>query len=115
MAEVIVWTLVPVGGAPGLRLTAFVGEPFALSIPGEANEAMPIQWKKDGAAISDGGTLNGATATALTVDLEDIADSGSYYTTYQDHSGRELTHGPILVTVIERGSLPAANPWGWPS
>ncbi len=111
LTESVSWTLNPVAGPRGISLSVFVGEAFTLSIPGDVNEAVPVQWKKNSAAVFDGGTLTGASSRALMVDPADIPDSGSYYARYEDGSGTQLTYGPILVTVYVAGSVPTTGPW----
>jgi hypothetical protein len=111
LTESVSWTLKPVAGPRGFSLSVYVGETFTLSIPGDVNEAVPVQWKKDSAVVFDGGTLTGANARALMVDPADIPDSGSYYARYEGSSGTQLTYGPILVTVYVEGSLPATGSW----
>lgn len=62
---------------PASRI-ALPGEAVTLSLVAVGSQPLLYQWRKDGANLTDGGNLSGATANALTLHNVSYADAGAY-------------------------------------
>lgn len=80
-----------------LSLPCFATGPAELSVTAEGT-ALSYAWRKDGAALSDGGRISGATAATLVIDSPSAADAGYYDCQVTSACGSDTT-GAAYVDV----------------
>lgn len=87
-----------------------VGDVLQLSVQFSGLVGTPtFQWEKDGADVVDDVRISGSNAQGLTIDPVQMSDSGIYELTGTDESKGSFSSGPLAVTVVPAGSLPAAG------
>lgn len=85
------------------------GDRLELDVPSPVNGASPIQWSKNNVPLANGGTISGATSTTLVIDPLVTGDTGNYSVTYDDGSKVATMAGPVAITVVPMGALPAVG------
>jgi hypothetical protein len=102
-------------GDPGRSGHRHVGEYFKLELPADADNQQPIQWYKDGQALTDlGGIRLGSQGTVFEIFHLLESDTGSYTATYTDDQGQEQNFGPVAIEVVDHehddhAHMPAAS------
>ncbi len=66
------------GAAVPPAVSVLIGSPIVLTARAAGFGPVTYQWRKDGASLSDGGTVSGATTAVLTIDPSAFTDAGSY-------------------------------------
>jgi len=77
--------------------TVLAGDPVRLDVVA-TGEALAFRWRKDGAPLTSGGAITGATGPTLTIDPAALADAGSYDVVVSGACGA-LTSAPADLTV----------------
>ena len=90
--------------APG---SAIIGTQARLTVSTVGFASPTFQWRKNGDPILDGGTISGATTSALTIDPVSFADAGVYDVVVTDGCGSTVS-GPGTVAV-DFADVPASN------
>ena len=83
-------------------LTAREGDAVTLSVDATGGGPFSYQWRKDGAALSDGGPVSGATTADLSIHPVSLSDAGDYDCLVTDASmpPRSLASDPATLTVL---------------
>ena len=123
-----------------LDLTIAAGNPAAFSVTAGGTPPFAYQWFKDGAALSNGARLAGATSASLTISAAQTGDTGAYRVVITNVAGAitsqvarlsvstgtpgvkrwELAAGRSVMSspaIGEDGTLyvGCGYEWGWPS
>ena len=88
------------------------GDRLELTIPDPIDIGQPIQWKKNGADLSDDSRISGSNSRTLAIDPLEPGDSGFYSATYDDGSARKAQVDFCLATVKVLGPLPTLGMMG---
>ena len=96
------------GVAPVPPAGACIGGPLVLHAFAGGFGPVSYQWRKDGIDLSDGGTVSGATTSALTIDPASSGDSGSYDVVVTDLC-TNATSNAVPVVVSDPPAAPAIN------
>ncbi len=67
-----------ISGQPQSQPSAHVGENISFSVTASSAPAASYQWSKNGAPLSNGGNISGATSSSLSLNNIQTSDSGSY-------------------------------------
>ncbi|MBI1320840.1 MAG: hypothetical protein GC168_18095 [Candidatus Hydrogenedens sp.] len=73
-----------------------LGEDFEVQIPPPFTELLPIDWTKDGDAMSDGGRISGSDTATLSIVGATRDDAGVYAAEYQHHA----KHGGYFESLV---------------
>ncbi len=111
------------------------GQTAAMTVATTGQTPVGYQWKRNGAALDDGGRISGATSATLTIQSVEPGDAGNFSVTVlspcgpvnsqaawlgvitcpiiaQQPSGAAVTEGqPVTLTVNAGGSLPRTYQW----
>ena len=101
------YTITAPGQVPPIRITseppsrtAYAQSPTVISVAATGSGApLNYQWRKDGVALVDGGTISGATTENLTIASTAFADAG-YYDVIVRRSGAIVTSQAAVITVL---------------
>ncbi len=86
-------------GGPGDNVTFTVG---ATGVP-----ALAYQWRKDGADLSDGGSLSGATTSAFSITGAQPSDNGNYTVVITNVFGATTSAPPAVLTISSGNVAPS--------
>src|ERR1051326_9075554 len=86
-------------GSPGDNVTFTVG---ATGVP-----TLFYQWRKDGTDLSDGGTLSGATTSALSLTSAQPSDNGNYTVVITNIFGASTSTPPAVLTISSGNVAPS--------
>ncbi len=96
-------------GAAVPGATVLVGTPAVLEARAAGTGTLAYQWRKDGAELTDGGPVSGATTATLTIDPATFSDAGTYDVVVTDACG-ELISAPGILSV-EFADVPVSSPF----
>jgi sugar lactone lactonase YvrE len=97
IAVVTVQTLPTIVAQPAGH-TVYEDSDVSFSVTAAGTAPLSYQWKKAGAALSDGGSISGATTDTLTLTGVQLSDSGDYTVTVTNPAG-EVTSSPATLAV----------------
>ncbi len=86
--------------------SACTGGSASFSVTAEGTPPPSYQWRKDGAALSDGGNVSGATTAMLTINPAGVADAGNYDCLVSNLCGSETSTTAVLTFLT---TSPAAD------
>ena len=89
--------------------TAFLGQAASLSAQGGGAAAIAYQWMKNGAPLSDGGSISGSRTPTLTISPVAFADAASYSVSVTDSCGTVVSTGIPLD--VEFADVPVSSPF----
>ncbi len=94
---------VPVISTQPTSKTICAGTTLNLSIVATGS-ALTYQWKKGGVALTDGGTVSGATTANLSITSVNSSDAGTY-TCVVSSCGNNITSSSAIVTINQPPSI----------
>ncbi len=83
-------------------LELWPGETAAFSVTAAGEGTLTYQWQKDGADLSDGGKISGATSDTLQITGVDAGDAGDYRCVVGNEGGDTTSNGAALTVVTLR-------------
>ncbi len=106
---------VGVAGAPSITTqpvsqAVFPGTTVNLTVAATGNAPLSYQWRRNGADLSDGGNIAGATTTALVITSAQVTNAGTY-TVYVSNTNGSVLSAEAVLTVGDLPS-PCAATWG---
>ena len=95
-------TVNPLPGAPTITTqpvsqTVIVGDTVNLTVVATGDAPLSYQWRRNGADLSDGGNVSGATTTALTITDVQQGSAGTYSVLVTNASGGVLSADAVLT------------------
>jgi hypothetical protein len=95
------------GGAPTITTqpasqTVAVGQSVSFTVVAAGTPTPTYQWRKGGAALANGGVINGATSATLTISGVVAGDAGNYDVVALNSAG-SATSGVVTLTVLPSG------------
>ena len=94
-------------GATVQPVSTLVGSPAILAAAAGGYGPISYQWRKNGAPLTDGGPVSGATTATLTIDPADFADAGSYDVLVADSCTAAASNAATLA--VEFADVPPSN------
>ena len=89
--------------------SVFVGQPAILRAMAAGSGPVAYQWRKNGTALADGGTVSGSQTAALTIDPVSFADAGSYDVVVTDSCTSATSNAAALS--VEFADVPTSSPF----
>jgi len=86
-------------------VSVITGESASFSVTASGNPAPVYQWLKNNAAISDGGSISGASTATVTISPTALSDSGNYSCRVSNSEGT-VTSASARLTVSNAPSAP---------
>jgi hypothetical protein len=96
-------------GASAQGATVLVGQPAVLEARASGYGALTYQWRKDGAPLSDGGSISGAQTAVLTIDPAAFSDAGGYDVVVTDACTNVTSNSAELA--VEFADVPLSSPF----
>jgi len=93
-----VWAASPTITQEPQSQTVLVGSNVSFTVTASSSLPLFYQWQKDGTNLADGGSVNGATNSALTISGVQPGNSGGYWVVVND-SGGAVTSSVATLTV----------------
>ena len=87
--------------------TVTAGETATFTVAATGDMPLTYQWKKDGVALTDGGSIGGAATATLTISYAQAADAGSYTVVVSNAAGSATSNAATLTV---NAAPPANNP-----
>ncbi len=93
---------------PPQNTAVIVGSNAVLSVTATGSTPLGYQWQKDGAILSNGGRISGATSNVLTIAATITNDAGGYSVSLSNIVG-SLTSTPATLTVLVPATFTSAT------
>jgi hypothetical protein len=95
---------------PPANTTAPLGTTAIFTVAASGTGPLSFRWQKNGASLSDGGRISGATSSTLTISNVALADAASYSVAVSNAFGTRTSQTALLVVTAGSLSLVAAEP-----
>ncbi len=89
-------------------LALFEGRTAKFSVTASGDTPISYRWRRNGANLSDGGNISGATTPSLTISNVTIAVDSATYDVVVGNLVGSIPSTPVSLTVVASNSVPAA-------
>ncbi len=89
----------PVITVQPVHQTVLAGQTVTFSVAAVGDQPLFYLWQRNGNALSDGGNISGATASALTIRSAAPADAGTYSVIVGNADGLATSSGAVLTVI----------------
>jgi hypothetical protein len=80
-----------------VAIAVTAGNPAGFSVSATSSGTMSYQWFRDGVALTDGGSISGATTATLGISPASSGDAGTYSVVVTDNAGASSSVRALLT------------------